>query len=333
MAPAAGPSQAAGGPEPSSGPTAEQKRAVDAFQGSWVFNSTITPPGAAPVKAELTMSCVPTAGGRATRCLLGGEIPGFGPMDAAVLVGVDRLDDKVHFMAMTSDDELHDHVCTWRDAKNLVCEQLKGGLGGQPITEDLSFAFDGDKGSFSSVIQFADGSKMLFDAPGSRVSTLPARGASAGKPPEVSAEQKKLVDAFLGQWKLDGEIAFPNGSQGPAALDLACQATAGGKVALCTLAAKDIAGRPFEASMMVGHDPHDKAVHLMMMSSDDEVWHRSCAWKGDSTLACGPMRTGVMGMPVTSEVSYEFAGAQGKTRWLTDLGDGKTCLLTAQMTR
>jgi hypothetical protein len=224
-------------------------------------------------------------------------------------------------------------VCTWRDAKNLVCDPFKGGLGGQPISEDLAFMFDGDKGSFSSVIQFADGSKMVFDAPGNRVSALPARGAPAGKPVTVSAEQKKIVDAFLGQWKLDGEIAFPDGSHGRAAIDLACQATAGGKATLCSLGAKDIAGRPYQAAMLVGHDPHDKGVHLMMMSSDDELWHRSCAWKGDATLVCGPMRTGVMGMPVTSEVSYQFSGAQGSTRWLTDLGDGKTCLLTAQMSR
>jgi hypothetical protein len=333
MAPAASTSPGTGGPTASAGPTDSQKRAVDAFAGSWVFHSTITPPGAAPIKADLTMNCSKTAGGRAVQCLLVGEIPGVGPMDAAVLVGVDRLDDKVHFMAMTSDDELHDHVCAWRDSKNLVCEQLKGGLGGQPITEDLSFAFDGDKGSFSSVIQFADGSKMVFDAPGSRVATLPARGAPAGKPVTVSAEQKKLVDAFLGQWKLDGEIAFPNGSHGHAALALTCEATAGGKATLCTLGAKDIAGRPYEAALLVGHDPHDKGVHLMMMSSDDEVWHRSCAWKNDATLACGPMRTGVMGMPVTSEISFELTGGKGSTRWLTDLGEGKTCLLTAQMSR
>jgi hypothetical protein len=69
------------------------------------------------------------------------------------------------------------------------------------------------------------------------------------------------------------------------------------------------------------------------MSTAVELWHRSCAWKNDATLACGPMRTGVMGMPVTSEISFELTGGKGSTRWLTDLGEGKTCLLTAQMSR
>ena len=331
--PTQAPTASTGGPEASSGPTAEQQRAVAAFAGEWLFQSTITLPDAPPVRADLTMSCEKTAGGRATVCSLAGEIPGVGSMDAAILVGVDRLDDKVHFMAMTSDDELHDHVCAWRDEKNLVCDPLKGGLGGQPITEDLTFTFDGDMGTFKSVIHLGEGKQMVFDAPGRRVSAPPVRGQGARKPVAASAEQKKLVETFLGTWKWDAEIAFPNGSRSRAALDLMCQTTAGGKAALCMLSAKDIAGRPYEAAILVGHDPYDKGVHFMMMSSDDEVWHRSCSWKDDTMLACGSMRTGVLGMPVTSEITFDFAGAQASTRWLTDLGDGKTCLLTAQMYR
>jgi hypothetical protein len=319
------------GSQASSGPTVEQRRAVDAFAGDWLFHSTITLPDGKAIKADLAFSCSPTAGGRANVCSFGGEIPGMPPMEASILIGADRPDGKVHFMAMTSDDELHDHVCAWQDQKKLVCDPLKGGLGGQAITEDLSFAFGDGALSFKSVIHMADGTQMVFDAPGTRVSAPAARGAS--KPGEVSADQKKLVEAFLGNWKWDANIAFPNGSSARAAFDLQCQATAAGKASVCTLAAEDIAGRPFQASILVGHDPFDKNVHFMMMSSDDEVWHRTCAWKGDSVLACGSMRTGVMGMPVTSEVTFDFAGAQSSTRWSTDLGDGKTCVLTAQMSR
>jgi hypothetical protein len=331
-APAAGKTDEMGKPA-SAGPTAEQRRAVQAFAGEWLLHWTITLPDGKPIKADLAMSCSETAGGRANACTLSGDVPGMPPLDAGILVGVDRLDDKVHFMAMTSDDELHDHVCSWQDDKNLVCNPLKAGIGGQPITEELAFSFDADQMSLKSAIHFADGTKMLFEGPGSRISAPPARARATAKPADASAEQKKLVDTFLGNWKLDGEIAFPNGSRGRAALDLKCRATAGGKASLCTLGAKDIAGRPYEAAILVGHDPFDKNVHLMMMSSDDEVWHRACAWKGDSVLACGSMRTGVLGMPVTTEVSFDFSGAPASTRWLTDLGDGKTCLLTAQMSR
>src|SRR6266852_6178219 len=121
----------------SAGPTAEQQRAVDAFAGNWLYHSTITAPGAAPIRADLTMACNKTAGGRADVCTFTGEVPGTGTLDAGILIGLNRLDNKVHFMAMTSDDELHDHVCAWRDAKKLVCDPLQAGLGGQPITEDL----------------------------------------------------------------------------------------------------------------------------------------------------------------------------------------------------
>ena len=311
------------------GPTAEQQRAVEAFAGQWLYKATITMPDGKPVRADLAMSCSKTAGGKANVCTLKGEVPGVGPMDAAVLVGLDRLDNKVHFMAMTSDDELHDHVCGWQDARNLVCEPLQGGLGGQAISEDLSFTFDADQGSFKSVIKFADGKQMVFEAAGGRSSTA----AAPVGPVAASPEQKRLVETFLGTWTLDGSIVLPNGAQRGAELALQCQSAAGGKAALCNLGSKDIAGRPYEASILVGHDPFDKSVHFMMMSSDDEVWHRPCAWKGDTLLACGPKRTGVLGMPVTSELTFDFTGARGSTRWLTDLGEGKTCTLTAQMSR
>jgi hypothetical protein len=314
-------------------PTAEQTRAVQAFLGQWVYDSTITLPGSAPVKAELTLSCKEAAAGRAALCAFGGEIPGIGPMDASILVGADRLDNKVHFMAITSDDELHDHVCSWRDEKNLECVPLKAGLGGQPVTEELSFAFDGARGSFKSVIHQADGSAVVFDAPGQRVSTLPARPQSTGKPPEPSAEQKRIVAAFMGGWTLDADIKLPSDERTGAKLDLSCRPTAAGKAALCSLRADDVAGRPYSAVILVGHDPFDKTPHFMLMSSDDEVWHRPCTWKSETALSCGPMRTGVLGMPATTELTFDFGGAKGSTRWLTDLGDGKTCLLTAQMTR
>jgi hypothetical protein len=314
------------------GPTAEQQRAVEAFAGEWLYHSTTTAPDAHPVRADVAMNCTKTAGGKAVMCTFSGEIPGSGPLQAGVLVGADRLDHKVHFMAMTSDDELHDHVCTWQDAKSLACEPLHGGLGGQPITEDLQFAFEGQSSSFRSVIHTADGKQFVFEAQGAKVTTPPP-GATVSKPAEPSADQKKLVTAFLGTWTWDANIAFPDGTHAGAQLGLQCQATAGGKAAACTLAAKELAGRPYEAAILIGHDPYDKEVHFMMMSSDDELWYRPCAWKTDTMLACGPKRTGVFGTPVTSELTFDFAGAAGSTRWLTDLGDGKTCSLSARMSK
>ena len=50
-------------------------------------------------------------------------------------------------------------------------------------------------------------------------------------------------------------------------------------------------------------------------------------------LSCDSMPTGVMGMPVQSEISFDLSGSEGSARWLTELDGGKRCLLTAQMAR
>jgi hypothetical protein len=71
-------------------------------------------------------------------------------------------------MAMTSDDEVHDHRCSWKTETSLVCDPLRGGSGGQAITEELSFEVKGNAGSGKSVMTFADGSKATFELSGRR---------------------------------------------------------------------------------------------------------------------------------------------------------------------
>jgi hypothetical protein len=149
-------------------PPAELKKTVDAFAGRWSFDGTVTMPGAKPVKAPLEMSCKGGALGKAVACTLSGNIPGSGPLEASILVGFDTFHKNVHFMAMTSDEEVHDHVCSWRSATELVCDPLRGGLMGDEITEDLSLTLAGDRGSFRSVIKLKDGSQVLFEAAGKR---------------------------------------------------------------------------------------------------------------------------------------------------------------------
>jgi len=83
-----------------------------------------------------------------------------------MLVGWDPLDKTVHFVALTADDELHDHRCKWSDDKTVACEPFKGGMRGQPITEDLSFSFDAGQMTVKSVVTMKDGSKMTFEGKG-----------------------------------------------------------------------------------------------------------------------------------------------------------------------
>jgi hypothetical protein len=53
-----------------------------------------------------------------------------------VLVAYDFCSKAVHFMAVTSNDEIHDHKRHWQGDQTLQCDPLKGGMGGMPITED-----------------------------------------------------------------------------------------------------------------------------------------------------------------------------------------------------
>jgi hypothetical protein len=82
-------------------------------------------------------------------------------------VGYDTFGKAFHFMGMMSDEEVHDHKCSWK-GNALECEALKGGMGGGPVTEDLRFTFDGKTSGFTSVCTFTDGSKATFEASGKR---------------------------------------------------------------------------------------------------------------------------------------------------------------------
>ena len=159
--------RAADAPKPPA-PAPEVKKTVDAFAGHWSYDTTVTMPGAKPVKAPIEMACKKCALGKAVACTFTGNIPGSGPMDAAILVGFDTFHKNVHFMAMTSDEEVHDHVCNWRSATELVCDPLRGGLMGDEVTEDFSLTFTGDRGTFRSTMKLKDGSQILFEGNGKR---------------------------------------------------------------------------------------------------------------------------------------------------------------------
>ena len=74
----------------------------------------------------------------------------------------------MHFMAVTTDDEVHDHRCKWKDQDHALCDPLHAGLGGEPITEELSFAFDKGSLSFKSITTMKDGGKMIFEGKGTK---------------------------------------------------------------------------------------------------------------------------------------------------------------------
>jgi len=146
----------------------EIRKTVDAFAGRWVMDTTITAPGGPPQKAPLKVICRETANGKAVTCDMSGKIPGSGPLEAAFIVGFDTFGKRVHFMAITSDEEVHDHVCKWTDASTLACDPLKGGLMGEPITEDFVITSENQKLLFKSAMTMKDGGRIVFDGVGRR---------------------------------------------------------------------------------------------------------------------------------------------------------------------
>ncbi len=66
-------------------------------------------------------------------------------------------------MAVTSDDEIHDHKCHWQGDQKLHCDPLKGGMAGMAITEDLAFTLGPRKLGFHAVITMPDGGKGTCD--------------------------------------------------------------------------------------------------------------------------------------------------------------------------
>jgi hypothetical protein len=135
----------------------EVKRTVDAFEGRWTLDGTIVMPGDGPKQATLRMDCKRTAGGKAVACTLSG------PFEGSALVAYDPYSKAVHFMAVTSDDEVHDHSCRWQADRKLLCDPLKGGMGGMAITEDLEFSFGAKKLGFKAIMTMPDGARATCD--------------------------------------------------------------------------------------------------------------------------------------------------------------------------
>jgi hypothetical protein len=152
--------------EPSA-PPPELKATVDAFAGRWALDGSITMPDGKAVKAPVALDCKKASLGKAVTCSMAGKVPGMGPFEGSFLIGYDTFSKAVHFMGITSDEEVHDHRCLWK-GQALACDPLKGGFGGEPITEDLSFSFEGKGIRFLSTTTMKDGGKLVFEGNGRR---------------------------------------------------------------------------------------------------------------------------------------------------------------------
>jgi hypothetical protein len=153
--------------EPPAAPP-EVKKTVDAFAGKWAFDGVLAFEGK-EVKGKLTIDCKKIALGKAVACSMKGKFPGFPDEDSGVLVGYDIGGKAVHFMAMTTGGEVHDHRCQWKDASTLDCGSLAyTAVDGSPATEELAFTWPDAKSSSFKAIITVGAARVTFEGKGKR---------------------------------------------------------------------------------------------------------------------------------------------------------------------
>ena len=150
-------------------PPPEVAKTIEAFNGKWILETTMTPPGGKPVKFSEKIDCHKGAHGYSAICVDRFTAPGEGPTVYNYLVGYDVDTKIVHLFAVGSPGEVHDHRCNWTNDKVLECVPLEATLGGQPITETFAFTFDGNKLTMKGTTVTTDG-PISFEATGRRSS-------------------------------------------------------------------------------------------------------------------------------------------------------------------
>jgi hypothetical protein len=161
-------------------PPAETTQTVAMFKGNWNFDATLTATGMPgfekPIKAKLAMPCKAIAGGTAVACD-GKMKTALGPFDGHFVIAWDPYSKAVHFIGVTNNYEVHDHVCGQWDQgmagkSGLSCTPLKGGSGpaGDEINEDVTFAFhkDGKELEFTSTMKMKNGATLTFAGKGKK---------------------------------------------------------------------------------------------------------------------------------------------------------------------
>lgn len=155
-------------------PPAEVAETVRNFQGNWTFDASLKAPGMSQASTfKMTFNCKPIAGGNAVSCESRAKTPA-GPFEGTFLIGYDPFSKAVHFIGVTSQFEIHDHVCHWNQGVagkfGLGCTPLKAGTGadGKELIEELSIGFhkDGKEVEFTSTSHLTGGGEIVFSGRG-----------------------------------------------------------------------------------------------------------------------------------------------------------------------
>ena len=136
----------------------EVRKTVELLGGHWTFQGTDTEPGKhEPATVSMEIDCKSAALGAAVVCRLTGTVSGFGPVEAASVVGYDPEEKIVHWMEISSTGEYHDHKGPWKKDR-IVFQPLAYTAAGKKCTERFSLVFPApNKMMLKSVTETADG--------------------------------------------------------------------------------------------------------------------------------------------------------------------------------
>lgn len=128
-------------------PPPEVARTVEVLSGHWTLTGEGSDSsGGKPAAITMTFDCRKAALGAAVSCMLSGKMAGFGPIEAATIVGFNADDSRVYWMEISSTGEYHTHLGRWT-GDTIDFDPLTFTAGGVSNTETFSVRFP-SKGRF-----------------------------------------------------------------------------------------------------------------------------------------------------------------------------------------
>src|SRR6185295_16676799 len=121
-----------------------------------------------------------------------------------------------------------------------------------------------------------------------RVAALvPGLALAEGAPTAPAPEVKKTVEAFVGEWKLEGALTGVPGKVGQVKVKetFKCKKVGGGRVVSCHGKAVAEGLGKVEDEALVTYDEEGKTIRFIGMSSLGEVHDHKCIWKDDKSMS------------------------------------------------
>ena len=135
--------------------SAEGRKFLDGWVGSWTSNDTVYAMGAQTMKGSLKMNCQPVSASWGTLCRGTMTAAGMPPSEATFLMAWDIATGQAHMFEVADTAEVHDHSGKWIDGKSVsLVRQGK--------------ALDGNMEKDSCTATWVSASELKFDCIGTQ---------------------------------------------------------------------------------------------------------------------------------------------------------------------